>query len=111
MATDKMVQLLGALKAGTDNRQIIWQDLPEEEMFRAHIVGGMVRIGKSESGVNGYKLWLMVPGGAIAWEIGINAGEPYFDLIEDIYMSARLAARGGDALIDRILQLFPPVNA
>jgi hypothetical protein len=111
MATNKMLELLGALKSGTEAHRVTWQDLPEEDMFRAHIGVGMVRLGKAETpGTLGYKLWLMAPGGAIVGELEVNRGEPAYDLIEDVYMSARLAARGGEQLLDQMIQLLQPVH-
>jgi hypothetical protein len=105
MATPKLVELLKALSKGTAGKQIWWEDLPDEEMFRAHVAGGMVRIGKSDSAdLRGYTLWLIGPGGVIAGEFEIRENDPNYPLIEDVYTSARMSARGGDQLVDAIIR-------
>jgi hypothetical protein len=109
MATGKLVQLLTALKLGTEKGRVQWQDLSDEDMFRAHVGGGMVRIGRTEApDRRGYKLWLLGYAGSIAGELEIYPGEPHYELIQDVYSSARLAARGGDRLVDSIIRILAP---
>lgn len=104
MANSKLARLLGALKTGTEANRVTWEDLPDEEMFRARVFGGLVRVGQTDTpGARGYKLWLIGAGGLIAGEFEVMAGEPEYELIRDVYNAARLAARGGDELIDNII--------
>ena len=114
MAAEKFVQLLRALKRGTDEKRVVWEDLPDEEMFRAHVSGGMVRIGMSELSSTtrkGYTLWLIGPGGAIAAEVDFFPGESGYETIEDVYQSARLVARNGDWMVDNIIRTLNPAGA
>jgi hypothetical protein len=109
MTSDKIVELLKALKIGTETRRVLWEDLPDEEMFRAQVGIGFVRIGKTESGSKkGYALWLIDLNGGIAAEVEFFRGDPGFDLIEHVYTSARLAARNGEMIIDSIIREIGP---
>ena len=105
MASNKFVQLLEALKTGTENKRVLWQDLPDEEMFRAQVAGGMVRIGKLESpNPKGYILWVMKGDGAIIGELEIRQGEEFFPLIDELYGLARLRARNGETVLDSMIR-------
>lgn len=105
MASQKFIDLLKALQVGTAKKQVFWEDLPDEDMFRTHIGGGLIRLGRAEDGTRkGYALWLIGHGGAIAAEVEFYPGEAGYELIEDVYSTARLAARGGDMLIDNIIR-------
>ena len=111
MASQRFLDLLQALKHGTEGNQIFWEDLPDEEMFRTQVGGGLVRIGRVEGGSGrGYALWLIGQGGAVAAEVEFYPGEPGYGLIEDVYSSARLRARGGDMLIDNIIRQLTPAR-
>ena len=110
MLKEKLLGLLTALARGTSRGMIQWQELPDSEMFRAYVNPGMVRIGKSdvESNKRGYILWVIDASGVIVGELEISEDEPQFAVIEDLYMTARLKARGGDFLIDQMIGAFPP---
>jgi hypothetical protein len=110
MATQKIVELLNALMVGTEKRQVFWEDLPDEDMFRTHVGGGLIRIGRTED-KKGYALWLMGHGGAIVAEASFLPSEPGFQLSEEVYSSARLAARGGNELLDNIIRQLNPQAA
>jgi hypothetical protein len=104
MLPEKFLQVLQTLKTGTEKGFLTWEDLPDEEMFRTSIAGGLVRIGKiKEEGKTGYTLTLTGHAGAIAAELEFWPGDNGYDLIADIYTSARLAARGGTQLLDMII--------
>ena len=45
MASEKILNLIRALKKGTEEKRVHWQDLPDEQMFRTQMAGGLVRIG------------------------------------------------------------------
>jgi hypothetical protein len=113
MTRDKLIELLQGLKAATEQSKLQWQDLPDEEMFRAHVGSGMVRIGRSTvANHQVFTLWVMSPTGAIAAQLDIwdNDIESDFKLIETVYSLARLAARGGDSLLDSMLNNLPKVS-
>lgn len=109
MASPKILDLLNALRVGTSNRQVFWEDLPDEDMFRTQIAGGLIRIGKTED-KKGYTIWLMGHGGAVAAEATFFQRDTGYDIIEDVYASARLVARGGDALLDNIIRQLNPTG-
>lgn len=111
MASEKFVQLVRALKRGTEEGRVSWEDLPDEEMFRTSVGGGLVRIGTSalaSTTRKGYTLWLIAHGGAIAAEVDFFPGEPGYEQIEDLYQKARLVARGGDQMVDIIIRQLNP---
>jgi hypothetical protein len=100
----KFLEVLQTLKTGTEKNRLMWQDLPDEEMFRTPIAGGLVRIGKIKDGVKtGYTFFLTGNTGSIAAELEFWPGDEGYELIQDIYTSARLAARGGTQMIDMII--------
>ena len=109
MLKEKLLGLLTALARGTSRGMIQWQELPDSEMFRAYVNPGMVRIGKCGEGTGkrGYILWVIDASGVIVGEIEIFEDEPQFTIIEDLYMTARLKARGGDSLIDQMIFFLP----
>ena len=109
MLTEKLLGLLTALARGTSRGMIQWQELQDSEMFRANVHPGMVRIGKSgdETGKQGYILWVIAASGVIVGEIEIFEDEPQFTIMEELYKTARLKARGGDFLIDQMMQSLP----
>ena len=114
MATDKFVQLVRALKTGTDEKRVNWEDLPDEEMFRTRQGGGLIRIGKSELASTtrkGYTLWLIGAAGAIAAEVDFFPGDAGYEEIEHLYQTARLVARGGAAMVDNIIRMLNPTGA
>jgi hypothetical protein len=109
MASAKIIDLLKALKVGTDTKQLYWEDLPDEETFRTQIGGGLVRIGMAtNSSRRHYTLALVGINGGIAAEIDFSPDEPGYELIEEVYTSARLAARGGELIIDNIIRQLNP---
>ena len=114
MASDKFMTLLRALKKGTDNKKVCWEDLPDDEMFRAQAGGGFVRIGTSalaSTTRKGYSLWLIGLDGAIVAEIDYFPDDQGYGLIEDLYQTARLVARGGDQMVDSIIRQLNPAEA
>src|SRR5438270_24700 len=107
MASEKYVQMLKALKKGTEEKRLHWEDLPDEDMFRAQAGGGLVRIGPAgDQDRKGYTLWLIGHGGTIAAEVNFFQGDAGFEAIEEVYSTARLAARGGDRMIDQIIAMY-----
>ena len=111
MASQKIIDLLRALKHGTETRQVHWEDLPDEEMFRTQLGGGLIRIGLvAEGAQSGYRLTLLGINGSIAAETTFYRGEAGYDLIEELFDAARLKARGGDFIIDNILQQLAPAG-
>ena len=84
-------------------------DFWDEDMFRTHIGRCLIRIGKADNGLKkGYALWLIGNGGSIAAEAEFYPDEPGYEFIEDLYTSARLSTRGGEQLIDNIIDLLNP---
>lgn len=113
MASDKFVQLLRALKKGTDEKSVFWEDLPDEDMFRTRQGGGLIRIGQSSLASTtrkGYTLWLIGVNGAIAAEVDFFPGDPGYEIIEDLYHAARLITRGGEAMVDNIIRSLNPLG-
>jgi hypothetical protein len=111
MASQKIIDLLKALKLGMESGRVRWEDLPDEEMFRTQMGGGLVRIGKAdeESG-RGYTLSLIGHNGRIAAEVNFYPNDPGYELIDDVFSSARLAARGGEQIIDNIIRQLNPTS-
>ncbi|HXD84998.1 MAG TPA: hypothetical protein VN641_00785 [Urbifossiella sp.] len=114
MATQQFVQLLSALKKGTDERRVHWEDLADEDMFRTRQGGGLIRIGQSSLASTtrkGYTLWVIGPAGEIVAEIDFFPEDAGYDLIEDLYHSARLQARGGQQIVENIIRTLNPAGA
>lgn len=104
MLSEKFLQLLQAVKAGTEKHFLHWEDLPDEDMFRTQIAGGLLRIGKIKSAVKaGYTLSLTGNTGTIAAELEFWPGDSGYELIEDIYRQVQLSTRGGEQLIESII--------
>lgn len=106
MLSDKFIPFLEALKLGTEKDRLIWQDLPDEEMFRTSSTGGLIRIGKIKNISDlrtGYTLTLTGPGGAIAAELEVWPGEQGYGVIDDLYTTVRLKVRNGAQVIDNII--------
>lgn len=111
MASEKILNLIRALKKGTEEKRVHWQDLPDEQMFRTQMAGGLVRVGIIEVDERtGYSLSLIGIGGSIAAEEEFFPVSTGYDLMEDLYRSARMVARGGDYLVDSIIRELNPAG-
>jgi hypothetical protein len=111
MASQKIIDLLRALQLGTEKGRVHWEDLPDEETFRTQVGGGLVRVAMTdEPGIKGYTLTLSGVGGTIAAEVNFHRGDPGYELIEEVYAAARLAARGGERIIDMIIRQLNPAS-
>lgn len=108
MSDNRFLTLLRGLKLGTDKNQIHWSELPEEEMFRAHVGSGMVRIGRTDQGDRKARtLWVLNGAGAEIAEIELREGDVDYQLIDDLFTSARLVARNGRQVLDSMLRTLP----
>lgn len=58
-----------------------------------------------------YSLSLIGIGGSIAAEEEFFPVSTGYDLMEDLYRSARMVARGGDFLVDSIIRELNPAGA
>jgi hypothetical protein len=108
MASEKLVQMLSALRLGTIKDQLVWQDLPDEDMFRTPVAGGLIRIGMTQ-GLSigqtrqGFTLAIIGPQGTVAADVEFRPGEDGYDVIEDLYTTVRLKVRQGTQIIDNII--------
>jgi hypothetical protein len=104
MELSKYQEVLQTLKSATEEKRIIWEDLPDEEMFRTLIAGGLVRIGKfKRGGETGYSLTITNKLGAIIAELEFLPKDNDYKLIEEVYNSARFNAGDGEQMIDSII--------
>ena len=109
MPATKLIELLRALQVGTQEKRIVWEDLPDEDMFRGQVAGAFVRLGKTEKRFQrGYALWLIGPGGAVVAEAEYYPDDDGYEVIEDVYATARLSARGGDQLLAQMIRKLNP---
>lgn len=109
MINEKFIQLLVILKNETAQRRLKWEYLPDEGMVRARITPGAVRIGKADvSSEPTFQLWLINDRGDLVaeWEVRPD-DEKAFNLIREVFTTANLVARGGERLLDEIIQSHP----
>lgn len=110
MEKNKFLKLLSDLREATAQGRVQWQDTADEDMFRAGIGNGMVRVGESKEfdpeevlpPSTVYTAWLLDRKGQVADELKAYHGEEYVTL-SDLYRMARRLARNADDLLSNML--------
>ena len=105
MIDETVVELLHGLKSATGANRIRWENLPDEEMFRTTLPDGLIRIGEtSTDDEKAYTLWIMDDMSFIVDVVTIHSDDPQFPLMELVYRLARLAARNGKSVMQRMVK-------
>jgi hypothetical protein len=114
MAENKIMALLEALSRATERGQVPWEIAPSENVFRAPIGDGGIRIERRAPSPSlpyitqgerpgAYSLWVVNSQNQVVDAFDFEPGTPGHALLEKLFPLVRKAALKVDQVLDRML--------
>src|SRR6266404_3150936 len=114
MAEGKIMTLLEALFRATERGQVAWEIAPSENVFRARIGEGGIRIERRMPSPSlpytthggdpdAYSLWFVNSQNQVVDALDVEPGQPAHDLLERLFPLVRTQALQGDQALDKML--------
>jgi hypothetical protein len=112
---EKVIELLRLLLPQTRAGKVTWEYLADEEMIRARVGKGLLRIGRETGTLTPdrgpelhdatyYPIWVIGPGGGITDEFVITPLEPTnYAIVAQLYQEARAKAQDSNQVLQSMI--------
>lgn len=112
MTAEKTLTLFKALRRATEDGRVTWEGTAAENVFRAWVGEGMVKIGEyhappaddGEPGQTYYRAWVLNGRDEVVDAVEEWPSSTGFAALEPLFTLARRHARGADQVVDNMLR-------
>ena len=116
---EKMMELLRLLLDQTRAGKVEWEYLADDEMVRASIGKGLVRIGRETGTITPdggqalpattvyYLVWVIGPNGGVTDDYIVTPLEPRnYEVVSQLYQTARTGARDSNQVLQTMIDVL-----